>query len=129
MEPITPKLTVDGIIKTDGGVVLIKRLNPPFQDMWALPGGFVDVGETCEAACIREIEEETGLIVEIEMLHGVYSDPDRDPRVHTVSVIYLVNPVGGELKAADDARDACVFSDLSDIELAFDHKKYWKMPG
>ena len=77
MEPITPKLTVDAVVITGEGVVLIKRKNPPFQGMWALPGGFVEVGETTEEACVREVEEETGLEVEIVKLLGVYSDPTR----------------------------------------------------
>ena len=121
MEPITPKLTVDAVIPMEGGVVLIRRKNPPYQGMWALPGGFVDIGETTEAACIREVEEETGLIVEIVKLLGVYSEPSRDPRGHSVSAVYIVKPVGGKLMAADDAADAQVFSDLSSVELGFDH--------
>ncbi len=121
MEPITPKLTVDAVIPMEGGVVLIRRKNPPYQGMWALPGGFVDVGETTEAACIREVEEETGLIVEIVKLLGVYSKPSRDPRGHSVSAVYIVKPVGGELTAADDAVDAGVFPDPSSVELGFDH--------
>lgn len=123
MEPITPKLTVDAVIPTDEGVVLIKRKNPPFQGMWALPGGFVDVGETTEAACIREVEEETGLIVEIVRLLGVYSDPSRDPRGHSVSAVYVVKPLRGELKAATDAAEAGIFPDPGSVELGFDHRQ------
>ncbi|MDX1294939.1 MAG: NUDIX hydrolase, partial [Sulfurimonadaceae bacterium] len=88
----TPYLTVDGIIELYNadeqlvGVVLIERKNPPHG--WALPGGFVDVGETVEAALVREMKEETSLDVEIVSLQGVYSDPARDPRFHTASVVY-----------------------------------------
>ena len=123
MEPITPKLTVDAVVGTDEGVVLIRRKNPPYQGMWALPGGFVDVGETTEAACIREVEEETGLVVEIVRLLGVYSDPSRDPRGHSVSAVYVVKPVGGELSAATDAAEAGIFPDPGGVELGFDHRQ------
>ena len=123
MEPITPKLTVDAVVTTGEGMLLIKRKNPPFQGMWALPGGFVEVGETTEAACIREVEEETGLIVEIIRLLGVYSDPDRDPRGHSVSAVYIARPTGGELKAATDAAEVRIFPDISGLELGFDHRQ------
>lgn len=117
-----PALTVDAVITDiERGVVLILRGNPPFQGQWALPGGFVDIGETCEAACVREVREETGLEVEIVELVGVFSDPDRDPRGHTVSVTYLCNPVGGELAGGDDAAGARWFDELHGIDLAFDH--------
>jgi 8-oxo-dGTP diphosphatase len=123
MDVVTPKLTTDAVIVEDGKVVLIKRLNPPFDGMWALPGGFVDVGETVEAACVREALEETSLEVEIVELAGVYSDPDRDPRGHTVGVIYLCKVRGGELAAADDAREVRWFG-LDELpELAFDHAR------
>ena len=123
MEPITPKLTVDAVVVTGEGVVLIKRKNPPFQGMWALPGGFVEVGETTESACVREVEEETGLEVEIVKLLGVYSDPKRDPRGHSVSAVYIVRATGGELRANTDAAEARVFPDTARIELGFDHRK------
>ncbi len=83
----------------------------------------MDVGETTEAACVREVEEETGLIVEIVRLLGVYSEPSRDPRGHSVSAVYIVKPVGGKLMAADDAAEANVFPDPSSVELGFDHGK------
>ncbi|MFH1721065.1 MAG: NUDIX hydrolase [Candidatus Altiarchaeota archaeon] len=123
MEPVTPKLVVDGLIARENEVVLIKRLNPPFQGCWALPGGFVDVGETVESACVREMTEETSLEVEVDKLAGVYSDPKRDPRGHSVSVVFICKVVGGELKGADDASEAKWFP-LDDLpELAFDHSK------
>ena len=97
-----PALTVDAIIKfPDDRIALIKRKNEPFQGMWALPGGFVDVGEHVYAACEREVREECNIDVKLDGILGVYSDPSRDPRGHTVSVVYLARPVGGELKAAD----------------------------
>lgn len=120
--PITPVLTVDAVIcDPELGVLLIRRRNPPFQDCWALPGGFVEVGETCEAACRREAREETGLTVEIAGLLGVYSDPARDPRGHTVSAVFLCRAEAGTLAGADDAAEARWFADLVGVELAFDH--------
>lgn len=118
-----PKLTVDAAIVDDGRVVLIRRLNPPFKDGWALPGGFVDYGEKVEDATVREALEETSLEVEVEALVGVYSDPGRDPRGHTVGVVHLCKVVGGELAAADDAKEAKWFSFEELPELAFDHAK------
>jgi len=126
--PKCPLLTVDIVIKMDNGFVFIKRKNEPFKNMWALPGGFVDIGETIPDAAVREAKEETGLDVELIRMIGVYSDPKRDPRGHTVSIAYLAKPVGGELKAADDAKEVTVIGpkaeDMShflDISLAFDH--------
>ncbi|MBU4075417.1 MAG: NUDIX hydrolase [Euryarchaeota archaeon] len=120
--PVTPLLTVDTVIIYLGKLILIRRKNPPFQGHFALPGGFVEVGETVETAAVREAKEETGLDVEIIKLLGVYSEPSRDPRGHTVSVIFLA--VGkGNLKAGSDASDTGLFG-MNDIpELAFDHKK------
>ncbi|MGI8650210.1 MAG: NUDIX domain-containing protein, partial [Rubrobacter sp.] len=83
--PETPKLTVDIVLPQSGGVVLIRRRNEPFEGQWCLPGGFVEVGESVEAAAVREMREETGLDVKLERLVGVYSDPERDPRGHSVT--------------------------------------------
>jgi 8-oxo-dGTP diphosphatase len=122
--PKTPALAVDAlIVDPQLGVLLIRRKNPPFQGCWALPGGFVEIGETCEAACAREALEETGLEVEPVALVGVYSTPERDPRGHTVSPVYLCRVVGGSAKGGDDASDARWFSDLTGVELAFDHAR------
>lgn len=121
MEFKQPSLTVDAVIVKDGKIVLIKRKNDPFKGMWALPGGFVDYGERVEDATIREALEETSLEVELLALLGVYSAPDRDPRRHTVGVIYIAKPVGGELKAADDAAEAKWHDPAEPVELAFDH--------
>lgn len=122
MKPVTPLLTVDALIIFEGKIVLIKRKNPPYQNLFALPGGFVEVGETVEAAVVREAKEETGLDIELIKLFGVYSDPLRDPRGHTVSICYLAKG-RGKLKAGSDAKDTGLFN-LSEIpELAFDHNK------
>jgi 8-oxo-dGTP diphosphatase len=121
-----PKLTVDGLILKDKKVLLIKRKNYPFKGKWALPGGFVEYKEKTEDTAIREVFEETGLKTKINNLVGVYSDPNRDPRGHTVSVIYLLEICGGKLKSSDDASDAKFF-DLNQLpKLAFDHNKIIK---
>lgn len=116
-----PLLTVDAVIAKDGGFVLIRRKNEPFKGCWALPGGFVERGESVEDATRREAREETGLDIELLALLGVYSNPKRDPRGHTVSVVYIAKPVGGELQAADDAAEAGIFRPEDDPDLAFDH--------
>ncbi len=120
--PVTPLLTVDALIIYEEKIVLIRRKNPPFKDLYALPGGFVEVGETVEQAAMREAKEETGLDIRLIKLLGVYSDPSRDPRGHTVSVCYLA--VGsGNLKAGSDAKDTGLFSPNEMPKLAFDHNK------
>ena len=117
----TPLLTVDIIIRIgeSGRVVLIRRANPPHG--WALPGGFVDPGETVEEAAVREAREETNLEVSLRGQFHVYSDPRRDPRGHTVSVVFLAD-AAGEPRGGDDARVAGVF-ELAALPapLAFDH--------
>ena len=121
--PETPKIMVDVIVPSEEGhILLIRRGSDPYEGYWALPGGFVEVGETLEEAAAREAEEETGLEVEIIRLVGVYSDPDRDPRGHNVSCAYLARAQSGELSAATDA-DEAAFLDPSTVELAFDHEK------
>lgn len=119
--PETPKLMVDVVIPSEGGrVVLIRRGSDPYKGRWALPGGFVEVGETVEQAARREAAEETGLAVELAGLVGVYSDPERDPRGHNVSVAFLARVLSGELSAATDAAEASLL-DPGTVELAFDH--------
>lgn len=120
--PETPKLMVDVVIPSDEGVVLIRRGSDPYEGQWALPGGFVEVGETVEQAAAREAAEETGLDVELAHLVGVYSEPTRDPRGHNVSVAFLARVLGGELSAATDAAEVAVL-DPESIELAFDHRR------
>ena len=122
MRPETPLLTVDALIIYEGKIVLIKRENPPYKDQYALPGGFVEVGETVEEAVVREAKEETGLEIEIQKLLGVYSEPKRDPRGHTVSVCFLAKG-SGNLKAGSDAKDTGLFSINEIPGLAFDHNK------
>lgn len=120
--PETPKIMVDVVIPSEEGVVLIRRGSEPYEGMWALPGGFVEVGETVENAAVREAKEETNLDVELERLVGVYSEPDRDPRGHNVSVTFLARVTGGDPEAATDADEVSVL-DPSEVELAFDHRK------
>lgn len=121
-----PSLTVDILIQTDEGIVLVKRKNDPYKGKWAIPGGFVEYGETVEEAARREAKEETGLEVEIEGIVGVYSDPNRDPRGHTISVCYSASQRGGELSPDTDAADVKIFKDIPWHNLAFDHDKILK---
>ena len=118
-----PALTVDAIAVKDGQLVLIRRKNPPFQGSFALPGGFVDYGETVENAVIREFKEETGLEAEIKHFIGIFSEPDRDPRGHTISIAFELKITGGKLMAGDDALDVQLFSLDNLPDLAFDHEK------
>src|SRR5450759_1765565 len=122
--PRGPRLTADSLtMDAVGRVLLIRRGRPPYEGSWALPGGFVEYGETTEAACMRETREETGLQVEVEGICGVYSRPDRDPRGHTVSVVYRCRPLSGEPVGGDDAAEARWFdpAELKSISFAFDH--------
>ena len=116
-----PAPTVDILIyHAHRGIVLVERRNPP--PGWALPGGFIDYGETCEAAARREAKEETGLDVVLTGLLGVYSDPARDPRGHTMSVVYTAQAQNPEdLAAGDDAAKAAFFKLDALPPLAFDH--------
>ncbi|MDD3725820.1 MAG: NUDIX hydrolase [Candidatus Ratteibacteria bacterium] len=119
-----PIPTVDIIIEVDDGIVLIKRKNEPYG--WALPGGFVEYGECLEDAAIREAKEETGLdIIGLTQFH-TYSAPDRDPRHHTISTVFI-GKGRGVLKGDDDAEDAKVFTeDNLPEDIAFDHRKILK---
>jgi 8-oxo-dGTP diphosphatase len=123
--PVTPLIAADIIIelvdRPGRPIVLIERRHPPYG--WAIPGGFVDVGESVEAAAIREAEEETALRVRLTALLGIYSDPARDARGHTASAVYVAE-AQGEPRAQDDARALAVFSpDHLPEPLAFDHPR------
>ncbi|HXX58527.1 MAG TPA: NUDIX hydrolase [Thermodesulfovibrionales bacterium] len=116
-----PLPTVDIIIELDGGVLLIRRKNPPLG--WALPGGFVDCGESLEAAALREAKEETGLDIELLRQFHTYSDPERDRRHHTITTVYIAK-AGGKPRAGDDAVEARVFRrDSLPDPIVFDHRK------
>jgi ADP-ribose pyrophosphatase YjhB (NUDIX family) len=122
MVPIrTPLLTVDIIIRYQEGIVLVERKNPPHG--WALPGGFVEVGESLEDAAIREAKEETSLEIQlIEQFHA-YSDPRRDPRFHAATVVFLARG-NGIVRGKDDAKRADIFSEETlPADLVFDHKE------
>ncbi len=116
----SPLPTVDLIIEYNGGIILIKRKNPPYG--WALPGGFVDYGESLEAAAVREAKEETGLNVELVRQFHAYSEPDRDSRFHTITIVYIARAKGIP-RAGDDAADVGVFArDKLPEDMAFDHR-------
>jgi 8-oxo-dGTP diphosphatase len=108
-----------------GRLLLVRRGLPPFQGRWALPGGFCEAGETTEECGAREVAEETGVEVRIGRLLGVYSDPKRDPRGHTVSVLYEARPIRGAARGGDDASEARWFTrqQVEKLVLAFDHGK------
>lgn len=124
-----PSLTADIFIYNENfDFILIKRKNDPFKDCWALPGGFVEYGESVENAAVREAKEETSITVELDELVNVYSKPDRDPRGHTVTVAYTAKGDFTERKADSDAKEIGIFSSesLNEINIAFDHEQIIK---
>ena len=124
-----PSLTTDiFIFDDDFNFILIKRKNNPYKDYWALPGGFVEYGESVENAAVREAKEETSIDVELKDLVNVYSNPDRDPRGHTISIAFTAKGDFASRRADDDASDIDIFSpeQLCEIDLAFDHEKIVK---
>ncbi len=120
--PRNPIPTVDIIIELEsGGIILIRRKNPP--PGWALPGGFVDYGESLETAAVREALEETTLQVQLVELFHVYSDPNRDPRQHTLSTVFIAT-ASGTPRGEGDAAEARIFSEQDlPAQLAFDHSQ------
>ena len=124
-----PSLTTDiFIFDDDFNFILIKRKNDPYKDHWALPGGFVEYGESVETAAVREAKEETTIDVELKDLVNVYSEPDRDPRGHTITIAYIAKGDFSTKKADSDASDIGIFSleKLDEINIAFDHDKIIK---
>lgn len=118
-----PNVAVDSVIMRGGKVLLIKRKFEPHRGRWALPGGAVDYGETLKDAVVREVEEETGVKVEPVKLLTILDEPGRDPRGHVVSVVFLCKILGGKPRPGSDAEEVGFFSDVSGIEIAFDHRK------
>lgn len=119
-----PIPTVDIIIELKGGIVLVRRKNPP--EGWALPGGFVDYGETLETAAVREAKEETDLNIKLIRQFHTYSDPQRDPRHHTISTVYIAEAQGAAT-AGDDAGEIAVFKkDELPEKMVFDHEEILK---
>lgn len=118
-----PSVTVDGLVLLDGKLVAVRRRNEPFRGMPALPGGFVELGETTVEAVVREVREETGLQTRVIRLVGVFSDPTRDPRRHTVSIAYGLEVDGGTLAAGSDAADIVLIDPDRPPALAFDHNE------
>lgn len=116
-----PLLTVDGIVLMGGKLVVVRRGRDPFRGKLALPGGIVEYGETVEAAVVREVREETGLETRVRRLLSIYSRPDRDPRGHFASVAFVLEAIGGRLRAGDDAAEVELVSLAPMPELAFDH--------
>lgn len=123
-----PIPTIDAIIEKDDRIVLVKRKNKPFEGRLALPGGFVELGETVERASIREAEEETGLKIKLKEILGAYSHPKRNPLLHTLAVVFVADPVGGKLRAGSEVEEARWFNlnEISFKSLAFDHAKILK---
>jgi len=127
-KPKSPLLAADGIIFEKGKILLVKRAIYPFSGYWVLPGGHVDYGERVEEALKREMKEELGIEVKIKKLIGVYSDPKRDPRYHTVSAVYLCQPIrqaqGGKICLDREASEFKYFS-LKNLpkKIGFDHRK------
>ena len=125
MERKVRPVTVDGLIIKEGKTLLVKRNNEPYFGFWAIPGGYVEWEETCEEAVVREVKEETNLKTGIKSMVGVYSDPSRSP-YHTITVAYLLEILGGEVKKSEEATDINWFPLDNLPPLAFDHKEIIK---
>lgn len=118
-----PKPTVDIAITDGKRVVVVKRKNDPFKGCWVLPGGFVEYGESVEETAVREAKEETAVEIELQAILGVYSAPDRDPRGHNITTVFVARPVKGTPQGGDDAAEAKWrgIDSLQSGDLAFDH--------
>ncbi|MFX1263069.1 MAG: NUDIX domain-containing protein [Promethearchaeota archaeon] len=120
-----PSPTVDVAVIDGEKLLLVKRGRDPYKGSWALPGGFVEFGEKVEETAVREVLEETGVRITLEAILGVYSDPRRDPRGHTITTVFIAWPVAGEPVGGDDAAEAS-WIDMKSLEtemLAFDHSR------
>lgn len=125
------EISTDAIVLTeDNKIVIIKRKFEPFRGEWALPGGFIEYGETAEIACAREVKEETGLDFTIEKIIGVYSEPNRDPRGHIISICFI-GKGKGEMILSDETTDikAVSLDELKNVELMSDHNQMLKDAG
>jgi 8-oxo-dGTP diphosphatase len=119
-----PAVTIDIILEKEGKLLMVKRKKDPFKGLLCIPGGFVNVGEKVECAVKREAYEETNLQVEPVEILGVYSDPKRDPRGHTISIAFIGKITGGAEKAGDDASSIEWISvNDNELQLAFDHRR------
>lgn len=126
-----PAVAVDGLVLLEGKLVTVLRRNEPFRGMPALPGGFVELGETVEHAVVREVREETGLETRVVRLVGVFSNPNRDPRGQVVSVAYALEVVGRQPVAGSDAAGIVMLDPASPPPMAFDHNdivRRWRTP-
>jgi 8-oxo-dGTP diphosphatase len=117
-----PLVVVDGILFKDGAVLMVKRKYKPYKGYWALPGGFVEYKERLEDAIVRETKEESGLDVCVKELIGVYSNPDRDPRGHIISICFLLEFIGGKIKTSRETSDAGFFKKLPE-KIGADYRK------
>jgi len=129
VRPGHPLVAADGLLVHERKLVAVRRKNDPFRGMAALPGGFVELGETTQEAVVREVLEETGLETQVTRLVGVFSDPKRDPRGHVISIAYALTEVGGRLEAGSDAADILLLDPAVDHRMAFDHAaivKKWR---
>ena len=118
-----PRVAVDGLVVHGDKLVTVRRGHEPFRGMLALPGGFVELGEPVEDAVVREVREETGLETHVVRLVGVFSDPNRDPRGHVVSVAYVLEETGGRLRAGSDAAEVVLVNPDDVPPMAFDHRE------
>lgn len=123
-KPKSPILTVDGIFLKSGKVLLVKQAHFPFIGSWVIPGGHVEYGERVEEAIKREMKEELGVSVKIKKLFGVYSNPKRDPRYHTASVVYLLEKGKGKIRLNEESSEFKYFS-LKNLpkKIGFDHRE------